>query len=175
MLGGCEVEKVGKNMTKGKRQPSARGTGDLPAVCCLKNEDCSGPLQRDHVGYSSVTQQEVFQWLCLYHNCVEARELRFYVANAVLGGKPLPGPVRIRLNEWHIRYGVHPQLKARIHELSQEHPLPEKFLPGQGQKRADQAVAEGRAIKFRWKPDLRDGKILGFWVQFDGQEPKLVR
>ena len=106
---------------------------------------------------------------------MEARELRFFVANAVVGGRALPGPVRIKLNNWHVRYGLHPKLKRRIHELSQENPLPEKFRPGQGQKRADQAVAEGRSIKIKLEPDLCDKKILGFWVQFEGQKPKLVR
>jgi len=144
-------------------------------VCRLANEDCSGRLQRDHIGYSSVLQQEVFQWLCYYHNCMEARELRFFVANQVLGGKPLPGPVRIKLNEWHVLYRLHPKFKARIHKLSEEHPLPKKFIPGQGQRIADKAVAEGKAIKFRWEPDLKDGKILGFWIALEGQEPKLVR
>ncbi len=162
-------------MTKGKKQPSAEETGNLPPICRLKNEDCAGPLQRDHVGYNSVTQQEVFQWLCRYHNCMEARQLRFFVAKAVLGGRALTGPVRIKLNGWHVLYGLHPKLKRRIREHSQECPLPEKFLPGQGQKRADQAVAEGRSIKVKLKPDLRDGTILGFWVQFEGQKPGLVR
>jgi hypothetical protein len=143
-------------------------------VCRLKNEDCSGPLQRDHVGYSSVMQQEVFQWLCYYHNCMEARELRFFVANKVLSGRPLPGRVRITLNEWHIRHGLHPKLKRRIHKLSEEHPLPEKFIPGQGQKLADKAIAEGRFIKFKWRPYLRNGRILGFRIQFEDCEPQLI-
>jgi hypothetical protein len=59
-------------------------------VCCLANEDCSGPLQRDHVGYNSITQQDVFQCLCRYHNIMEARELDFFVVNRVLGGRPVP-------------------------------------------------------------------------------------
>jgi hypothetical protein len=140
----------------------------------LKNKDCSGPLQRDHIGYSSVTQEEVFQWLCDYHNCTEARELRFFVAHEVLGGR-LPGSVRIKLNNWHIRYRLHPKFKRRIHKLSEEHPLPEKFIPGQGQKLADEAIAEGRSIKVKWMPDLLDGKIIGFWIQFKDSEAKLVR
>jgi hypothetical protein len=106
---------------------------------------------------------------------MEARELRFFVAKTVLGGRALTGPVRIKLNEWHIRYGLHPRLKSRIRKLSQEYPLPEKFLPGQGQKRTDQAVAEGRSIRLKLKPDLRAGKILGFWVQFEAEKRKLVR
>jgi hypothetical protein len=144
-------------------------------VCRLQNEDCSGPLERDHVGYSSITQQDVVQSLCHYHNCWEARELRFFVANQVLGGKSLPGPVRIKLNEWHIRYRLHPEFKGRIHQLSQEHPLPQKFIPGQGQRLADKGVAEGRVVKFRWKPDLCDGRIIGFVVAFEGQKPRRVR
>jgi hypothetical protein len=142
-------------------------------VCRLKNEDCSGHLERDHVGYSSITQQDVVQWLCHYHNCWEARDLRFFVANQVLGGRPLTGQIRIRLNVWHLRYRLHPEFKRRIHQLSQEHPLPEKFVPGQGQKFADREVAEGRSFKLRLRPDLCDGKILGFWITFEGHEPKL--
>lgn len=145
------------------------------SACCLRNEDCAGPLERDHVGYNSITQREVIQTLCHYHNCFEARELRFFVANAVLGGRALTGPVRIKLNEWHVRYGLHPRLKKRIRKLSQENPLPESFLAGQGQKRADQAVAERRSVKLALKPDLRDKKILGFWVRFEGQKLKLIR
>lgn len=144
-------------------------------ICRLKNEDCSGPLQRDHVGYDSIAQQAVFQWLCRYHNCTEARELRFFVANRVLGKRPLTGPIRIRLNEWHVRYGLHVRLKRRIHKLSQKHPLSDKFIPGQGQKLADKAVAEGPSIRFRMKPDLYEGKILGFWIQFEGCKPKRIR
>jgi len=162
-------------MAGGKQQPSAVKAESLLVVCRLKNEDCSGPLQRDHVGYNSITQQEVVQWLCRYHNCVEARALRFFVAKAVLGGSALTGPVRIRLNDWHVRYGLHPQLRARIHGLSEEYPLPKKFHPGEGQKRADQAVAEGRSVRFRWKPDICEKRIIGFWVQFGGQEPKLIQ
>lgn len=144
-------------------------------VCSLASEDCFGPLQRDHVGYHSVTHEDVYQWLCRYHNCTEARELRFFVANQVLGGKPLPGPVRIKLNHWHIRFRLHPEFKNRIHILSEEHPLPGRFVSGQGQRAADKAVAEGRTRKFRWKPDLCDGRLSGFWVRFEGQEPKLIR
>jgi len=117
----------------------------------------------------------VYQYLCRYHNCTEARELRFFVANQVLGGRPLPGPVRVKLNEWHIRFRLYPKFKKRIHILSEEHPLPERFVPGQGQRAADKALAEGRTRKFRWKPDLLDGKLCGFWVVFDGEEPKLFR
>lgn len=142
--------------------------------CALENEDCRGPLQRDHVGYDSVTQQAVFQVLCYYHNCVEARELRFFVAREVLERRPLPGPVRIRLNEWHLKHQLHPRLKDRIHRLSEENPLPKKFTPGDGQKRADLAIAEGRSIKFGLKPELLDGHIVGFWVRFEGREWKLV-
>jgi hypothetical protein len=155
--------------------PAAEESGKPQLVCRLANEDCSGPLQRDHVGYSSITQQDVFQSLCRYHNCTEARELRFFVANRVLGGSPLPGPVRIKLNEWHVRYRLHPEFKRRIHKLSEEHPLPQKFVPGQGQRLADRAVAEGRVIRFRWKPNLCDGKILGFWIASEGHKPSLVR
>lgn len=162
-------------MSPPAKLPVTEGPGNAQPVCCLANEDCAGRLQRDHIGYSSVTQQEVFQWLCYYHNCMEARELRFFVASQVLGGKPLPGPVRIKLNMWHVQHRLHPKLKKRIHKLSEEHPLPKRFIPGQGQKLADNAVAEGRTIKFRWKPDLCSGKILGFWVAFEGQKPKLVR
>jgi hypothetical protein len=106
---------------------------------------------------------------------MEARELRFFVAIQVLGGKSLSGPIRIKLNEWHIRYRLHPDFNKRIHELSEEHPLPKNFVPGQGQRHADRAIAEGRIIRFTWKPDLRDGKLYGFWVRFEGQEQKLVR
>jgi hypothetical protein len=157
------MRRIGRTRTAGK------------LVCRLKNEDCSGPLQRDHIGYDSVTQEEILQWLCRYHNCTEAREFRFFVANQVLGGRPLTGPIRIRLNEWHILHGLHPKFKRRIHKLSQENPLPEKFIPGEGQQIADKAVAEGRSIKLQLKPDLHDGKIIGFWVRFAGEEPKLVR
>ena len=153
----------------------AKETENPQPVCRLTNEDCSGPLQRDHVGYNSITQQAVFQWLCRYHNCTEARELRFFVANRVLCQKPLTGPLRIKLNEWHVRHGLHAKFKRRIHKLSQKHPLSERFIPGQGQKLADKAVAEGRSIKFRLKPDLYEGKILGFWVQFEGCKPKRIR
>ena len=146
-----------------------------PPICSLKNEDCSGPLQRDHVGYSSITQQEVTQQLCYYHNCVEARQLRFFVASKVLSGRPLPGPVRIRLNEWHIQYGLHPEFKSRIRELSEDNPLPEKFVPGRGQTLADKAIAEGRSTKFNWSPELRDGKIVGFWIAISGSEPRLIQ
>lgn len=153
----------------------AGGTENPQPVCRLKNEDCSGPLQRDHVGYDSITQQAVFQWLCRYHNCMEARELRFFVANRVLDRRPLTGPLRIKINEWHVRHGLHPKLKTRIRRLSREHPLSEEFIPGQGQQLADKAVAEGRVIRFRLKPDLCEGKILGFWIQFEGRKPKRVR
>lgn len=44
-----------------------------------------------------------------------------------------------------------------------------------GPKLADKAVAEGRCTKFKWKPDLRDGKILGFWIKFEDSEPELIR
>jgi hypothetical protein len=159
----------GNTMSHPPKLPAAGGPRRSQPVCRLANEDCSGPLQRDHVGYSSVTQQDVFQWFCRYHNCTEARELRFFVANRVLGGRPLTGKVRIKLNEWHVRHRLHPRLKRRIHRLSEQHPLPQEFVPGQGQKLADRAVAEGRAIKFRWKPDLCEGKILGFWIAFEGQ------
>jgi len=157
------------------RGGGVKGTENLERGCRLKNKDCSGPLQRDHVGYSSVMQQEVFQWLCYYHNCMEARELRFFVANKVLNGRPLPGRVRIALNEWHLCYRLHPKFKKRIHKLSEEHPLPEKFIPGQGQKLADKAIAEGRSIKFKWRPYLRNGQILGFRIQFGDGEARLVR
>jgi hypothetical protein len=30
-------------------------------------------------------------------------------------------------------------------------------------------------IRFRLKPDLYEGKILGFWIQFEGRKPKRVR
>lgn len=162
-------------MSHPSKLPASEEPGRPQPVCRLANEDCAGRMQRDHIGYNSVTQQEVFQWLCYYHNCMEARELRFFVANKVLGGSPLPGPVRIKLNEWHVRYGLHPKLKVRIHKLSEEHPLPQKFVPGQGQRLADKAVAEGQAVKFRWKPDIDDGKIVGFWIAIEGQKPKLVR
>jgi len=155
--------------------PAEEGPGKSQPVCRLQNEDCSGPLQRDHVGYSSITQQEVIQWLCRYHNCTEAQELRFFVANQVLGGRPLTGRIRIKLNEWHIRYRLHPEFRTRIHQLSQEHPLPQKFIAGQGQRLADKGVAEGRVVKFRWKPDLCDEKIIGFVVAFEGQKPRRVR
>jgi hypothetical protein len=105
---------------------------------------------------------------------MEARELRFFVAHEVLGRR-LPGPVRIILNEWHVRYRLHPKFKKRIHKLSEEHPLPAKFVPGQGQKLADKAIAEGRSIKFRWKPELLDGTIIGFRVRFEDGEAKQVR
>jgi hypothetical protein len=143
--------------------------------CALQNGDCRGSLQSDHIGYNSVTQRELFQYLCAYHNCTEARELRFFVANQVLGGRPLSGPVRIRLNEWHIRYGLHPKLKIRIHEVSEKNPLPTKFVPGQGQKYADKQIAEGRCFRFRWKAELAKGKLIGFWIQFEGGTPTLVR
>lgn len=162
-------------MNRLSRLPAEEEPEKPQPACCLENEDCSGPLQRDHVGYSSITQQEVVQWLCRYHNCTEAQELRFFVANQVLGGRPLPGPVRIKLNEWHIRHRLHPEFKRRIHQLAEEHPLPERFIPGQGQRLADKAVAEGRVIRFRWKPDLCDGKIIGFLVAFEGQKPRRVR
>ena len=162
-------------MSRPSKLAAAGESGKPQPVCRLANEDCSGPLQRDHVGYSSITQQDVFQWLCRYHNCTEARELRFFVANRVLGGRPLPGPARIKLNEWHIRHRLHPKFKRRIHKLSEEHPLPQKFVPGQGQRLADRAVAEGRIIRFRWKPNLCEGKILGFWITSEGHKPKLVR
>jgi hypothetical protein len=154
---------------------AAEESGRPQAVCRLANEDCSGPLQFAHVGYSSITHHDVFQWLCRYHNCMEARELRFFVANRVLGGRPLPGRVRINLNEWHVRHQLHAKFKRRIHRLSEENPLPQNFVPGKGQRVADRAVAEGRTIKFRWKPDLIDGKLLGFWIAFEGHKPKLVR
>lgn len=144
-------------------------------VCCLANEDCSGPLQRDHARYSSITQDDLTQWLCRYHNCTEARELRFFVANRVLDGRPLPGPVRIKLNKWHIRHRLHQKFKRRIHKLSEKYPMPDKFVPGQGQRLADKAVAEGRTIKFRLKPYLYEEQILGFWITFEGRKPKLVR
>jgi len=169
----------GKGQLKGKpnrqKHRVVKEEGNPQSVCRLKNDDCSGPLQRDHVGYNSITQQEVIQWLCYYHNCMEARELRFFVANRVLGGRSLPGPVRIKLNEWHVRYGLHSRFKMRIHKLSDEHPLPEKFTPGRGQKLADKAIAEGRSTKFGWKPYLRGEKISGFWVLFEGREPELIQ
>ena len=162
-------------MNHPSKLPVTKAPGSPQPVCCLADEDCSGPLQRDHVGYHSATEQDVFQWLCRYHNCTEARGLRFFVANQVLGGRPLPGQVRIRLNEWHIRFRLLPDFKKWIHILSEEHPLPERFVPGQGQRAADKAVAEGRTRKFQWKPDLCDGKLIGFLVRFEGQEPKLIR
>ncbi len=162
-------------MNRLAKLPSTEETEIREPVCRLKNGDCSGPLQRDHVGYDSVTQQAVFQWLCRYHNCTEARELRFFVANRVLDQRPLTGPLRIKLNEWHVLYGLHARFKKRIHRLSQKYPLSEGFVPGQGQKLADKTVAEGRSIKFRLKPDLYEGKILGFWVQFEGCEPRRIR
>jgi hypothetical protein len=106
---------------------------------------------------------------------MEARELRFFVANQVLSGRPLPGKVRIVLNEWHVQYRLHPEFKTRIHELSEEHPLPAKFVPGEGQRHADKEIAEGRVIRFQWKPELKGGKLTGFRVQFEGGESKLVR
>jgi hypothetical protein len=150
-------------------------TGRQQSECCLANEDCSGPLQRDHVAYYSVTQPDVFQLLCRYHNITEVMELRFFVAKRVVGGR-LPGRVRIRLNGWHIRHRLHPDFKRRIHKLSERYPLSDKFIPGQGQMSADKALAEGRKIPFVWKPYLRDANILGFWLRFDGQKrAKLVR
>jgi hypothetical protein len=71
-------------------------------LCAMRNEDCSGPLERDHVGYNSATHSEVIQTLCHYHNCWEAREYRFFVANQVLGGRALPAALRFQLNEWHV-------------------------------------------------------------------------
>lgn len=136
-------------------------------VCALQNEDCSGEFQSDHVGYDSVTQKKVIQTLCEYHNCTEARELRFFVANQVLRGTPLSGKVRIILNEWHVRHGLHPQLKKRIHEVSLANLLPEDFVPGRGQRLADEGIAKGRGFKFSWRPFLRDGKILGFGFKSD--------
>jgi hypothetical protein len=151
-----------------KIQPRSR-------VCAMRNEDCSGSLERDHVGYNSVTHEEVIQTLCHYHNCGEAREYRFFVANQVLGGRALPGPLRLRLNEWHVRHGLHPKFKIRIHALAEANPLPEGFVPGQGQVRADKAIAEGRSVKFRIAPYLYNGKILGFRFALTGDKPKLVK
>lgn len=147
----------------------------LPRVCAMTNEDCSGPLERDHVGYNSITHEEVIQVLCHYHNCWEARELRFFVAKQVLGGRALPGRLRLRLNEWHIRHGLHPEFKTRIHALSQANPLPEGFVPGQGQQRSDKAIAKGKSVKFRIEPYLCDGKILGFRFALGGDKLKLVK
>lgn len=171
------MKKLVRNVVQRKKQSRQAGTENLKPVCVLKNEDCSGVLQRDHVVYGSVTQQELVQWLCRYHNCVEARELRLFVAKEVLGGIKLAGPLRISLNEWHVRYGLHPKLKRRIHELSEEIPLPEKFLPGQGQQQADQAsqvISEERSVKLTLTPAFSNKKIVGFWVK-QGRKRKLVQ
>ena len=144
-------------------------------MCSLADKDCSGPLQRDHIGYHSVTHQDVFQWLYRYHNRSETRGLWFFVANQVLGGRPLPGQVRIRLNEWHIRFHLHPEFKKRIYILSEENPFPEKFIPGWGQQAVDKAVSEDRIRMFRWKPGLCEGRLIGFWVQLEGERLKQVR
>lgn len=164
-------------MVKKKKQLAQKDTEPLGPVCLLKNEDCSGALQVDHVVYGSVIQKEVIQWLCRYHNCVEARELRFFVGKEVLGMQ-LPGLLRIELNKWHIRYGLHPKLKKRIHEVSTKIPLPENFVPGQGQKQADDAnrsAPDERPVKVTLDPAFCNRKIVGFWVKFGRRKRKLVQ
>jgi hypothetical protein len=136
--------------------------GETRRACALWNEDCSGPIEKDHIAYNKFGHGEIFQYLCHYHNCTEARELRFFMANQVLRGTALPGPLRIELNKWHLRYGLHPEFKKRIHEVSEANPLPEGFVPGRGQRLADEGIAKGRGFKFSLQPFLRDGKILGF-------------
>jgi hypothetical protein len=143
--------------------------------CALRNEDCSGPLEGDHVGYNSSTQKAVIQQLCRYHNRCEARWYRFFVAHEVFGGRPIPGKLRISLNEWHISHGIHPEFKERIREISEANPLPEDFIPGEGQRQADKAVDEGRSIKIDLMPNLRDGKIMGFLLALPGERHKLIR
>jgi hypothetical protein len=76
------------------------------------------------------------------------------------------------LNEWHIRYGLHPEFKLSIHKIAEANPLPENFVPGEGQRRADKNIAEGRSIKIdTLMPNMRDGKIMGFLFALPGDRP----
>lgn len=143
--------------------------------CALRNEDCSGPLEGDHVSYNSATQKVVIQQLCRYHNRCEARWYRFFVAHKVLGGSPISGKLRIKINGWHINHGLHPEFKKRIREVAEADPLREDFIPGQGQRQADKAIDAGRCIKIELMPNLREDKIMGFLSKRPGEGWKLIR
>jgi hypothetical protein len=43
-------------MSHPSKLPPTEESGKPQPVCCLANEDCSGPLQRDHVGYGSIKE-----------------------------------------------------------------------------------------------------------------------